>query len=222
MALQAERVDVVPGKQACIGRAVRKMARGAALKLERRMLVNKRACGLSVALHADGILIGARLEQIVLEGAMGIVAVGAFHQPFRNAVMKWLRKRRLNVRVALKAEARLLHLEQECLCFELVHAVATGAADAGVSVGCTFEVGVVTGVAAQALFVNFPRSGLGELKYFGRNPAAFDMGLAGSVAAFAGHSFAAVLECQLVMRIVGEAFHLALVADGAAICSGIA
>src|ERR1700722_15047151 len=100
MTLQTQRIDVVAGEQAWVGGAVRKMAGGTALKLEGRMFVDKRTKGLCMALRADCVLIRARFEQLVLEGAMGIMAVGADQHTFIHFVVEWLGEGGLYVGVA--------------------------------------------------------------------------------------------------------------------------
>src|SRR5260370_5255648 len=135
--------------------------------------------------------------------------------------MEWLRKSRLDVRMALIAEGRLFRSEQCRLRFKLVDAVAAGATDEGFSVGGPLEVRVLTNVASQALLLHLFRCCLCELKNPGRNPAAFNMGLTRSVAAFARHTFAAMLKFQLAMRIIVEALHLVLMAQGAGFFSDV-
>jgi hypothetical protein len=100
MTLQTQRIDVVADEQAWVGGAVRKMAGGTALKLERRMLVDKGAKGFRMALRADCVLIRARFEQLVLEGAMGIMAVSADQHSFIHFVMEWLGEGGLYIGVA--------------------------------------------------------------------------------------------------------------------------
>jgi len=56
---------------------VRKMARGAALSLDRRVLVNEWSEGLDVALGANGILRGTSPKEIRLEGSVRVVAIRA-------------------------------------------------------------------------------------------------------------------------------------------------
>jgi hypothetical protein len=55
------------------------MARGAALGLDGRMLVNERSQGVDVTLGADRILGRTNVEQFWLEGAMRVVAVRALY-----------------------------------------------------------------------------------------------------------------------------------------------
>jgi len=129
--------------------------------------------------------------------------------------MEGLGERRLNVCMALVAEGGLACSEQYGLRFGLVDAVTTGAADESIAMGGPIEVRVIAGMAGQAPFRDLFRCRFCELKDLGRIPAAIDMGLARSVAAFACHSLAAVLKGQLGMRIAGEALHLILMAGGA-------
>ena len=117
--------------------------------------------------------------------------------------------------MALIAECRLLRLEHLCLRFELVRAVAADATDLSLAVSGALEVGVITDVASETLLLHLSRRSLCELKDVACYAAALNVGLAGSVAAFAGHAFAAVFKSQLGMRVVGEALHLGLMAHGA-------
>ena len=129
--------------------------------------------------------------------------------------MERLGKRRLNVCMALVAEGGLIRFEQGGLRFGLVDTVATGAADESIAMGGPVKIRVIANMASQASLSNLFRGCCCESKDLGRIPAAIDMGLAGSVAALACHSLAAVLKCQLGMRISGEALHLVLMAGGA-------
>jgi hypothetical protein len=117
--------------------------------------------------------------------------------------------------MALVAEGGLIRFEQGGLRFGLVDTVATGAADEGIAMGGPVEIRVIANMAGQASRSNLFWGCFGELEDLGRVPATVDMGLAGSVAALACDSLAAVLKCQLGMRIFGEALHLVLMAGGA-------
>ena len=79
VALQAEAVHVVASQQARVRRSVRNVARGTALSLDGRMLVNERPQGIDVALGADGILGRTNTKLVRLEGAMRVVAVRALY-----------------------------------------------------------------------------------------------------------------------------------------------
>jgi hypothetical protein len=135
--------------------------------------------------------------------------------------MERLGKRRLNVCMALVAEGGLIRFEQGGLRFGLVDTVAAGAADESIAMGGPVKIRVIANMASQASLSNLFRGRCCESKDLGRIPAAIDMGLAGSVAALAGHSLAAVLKCQLGMRISGEALHLVLMAGGTGIGSDV-
>ena len=111
MALQAQRVHVIAREQTWIRRTMWEMAGRAPLDLEGRVLVYERACGLCVTLGADGVLVRARKQQFVLEGAVGIMAVRADQHALGNLMVKWLCERRLHIRMAAIAELRLRDLQ---------------------------------------------------------------------------------------------------------------
>ena len=136
-------------------------------------------------------------------------------------MMERLGKRRLNVCMALVAEGGLIRFEQGGLRFGLVDTVATGAADESIAMGGPVKIRVIANMAGQASLSNLFRGCCREAKDLGRIPAAIDVGLAGSVAALACHSLAAVLKCQLGMRIFGEALHLVLMAGGTGFCPDV-
>ena len=92
MALHTEGVDVVPGKQSRVRGPVRRVARNASLGLDGRMLVNKRPSSLGVALGADRVLIGSRLQVLGLKTSVGVVAIAAAHQSFIHLVVERLRE----------------------------------------------------------------------------------------------------------------------------------
>ena len=83
------------------------VAQTAAFRSDWRVLINKRPCFFRMALYTDGVPGDAALQFLLLEGAMGIVAIAASHQPFIHFMMERLRKSRLHVRVAGIAELRL-------------------------------------------------------------------------------------------------------------------
>ena len=112
-------------------------------------------------------------------------------------MVEWLRKSCLGVRMASIAERRLLRLKHLGLSFKLVGAVAARTTDQSLTVSGPLEVGVRANVAGQALLLHLFRRCLRELEDIARNPTALDMGLTGSVAAFACHALAAVFKSQL-------------------------
>src|SRR5271166_1620325 len=88
MALVTQRVDTRHVQQAGILRTVRSVAGHAPLGLNRRVLVHERPTRLGVTFRADRILIGRRLEVVVAEGAVRVVAIGAPYQTLVDLVMK--------------------------------------------------------------------------------------------------------------------------------------
>lgn len=111
MALQAERIHITPRQQARIGRSMREVAGGATLGLHRWMFENEWAGGLRMALHAYRVLIGCRLQPLLLKRSVRIVAIAAAHQPFIDLVMKGLGEIRLDIRMAPVTERRLRCLQ---------------------------------------------------------------------------------------------------------------
>src|SRR6266702_224763 len=204
MTLQAKSVDVAHIQQTRIRRAVRRVARDASLGLDYRMLVCERPRVLRVALGADRVLIGRRPQVLVLERAMGVVAIAAFDQTFIHSVVEGLRERRLHVRMARIAELRLRNLQQARLRLRLVYAVATDAAHAGFAVGRALKVRMRPRVAAQASLVHLLRRLLADPSDLGYIAAAFNVGLAAPVATFAGRALAAMQQPELGVRAAVE------------------
>ena len=188
------------------------MARGAALGLDGRMLVDERTGSLDVALGADGILGRANAELVRLESAVRIMAVTAAHQAFVYSVMKWLRKSRFHVRVAGIAKLWLRYLEKALLSRKLMHAVAAGATYLCFAVGRAFEIGMSANVTTKALVVNQFCGGLAELEDLRYISAGFDVSLAGSVAVLARDAFTAMHEGHARVRIFREFTYQVLMA----------
>ena len=111
VAPEAQRVQIANVQQARVGRSVRRVARDAALGLDYGMLKDKRTCGLGVALGADRVLIGSRLQLLAFESAMRIVTIAAAQQPFIDFVMERLREGWFHVGVAGVAKLRLRDFE---------------------------------------------------------------------------------------------------------------
>src|ERR1700687_4690823 len=82
-----------------------------------------------VALGADGVAGGGGAQQLVLRGAVRIVAIGALQQTFVDAVMNRLRELRLDIGVTGVAEVGLSGLQQIDLLPGRMHGVAAEAAD---------------------------------------------------------------------------------------------
>src|SRR5947209_20012062 len=79
VALKAKLIHVVARQQSGVGRSMRRMAERASLGLHYRVLVDERSGIFLVTLDADGVTLHGRLCHTLLEGAVGIVAIGACH-----------------------------------------------------------------------------------------------------------------------------------------------
>ncbi len=106
VALQAQRVHVVPRKQAGIRRSVGEMAGETALSLDGWMFIHKGSHCIGVTFHADCILVCAGLQHLVLKCAVWIMAVAAFQQAFIDLVVEGLREGSLYIGVALITKLR--------------------------------------------------------------------------------------------------------------------
>jgi hypothetical protein len=197
------------------------MARAATLSLYGRVLINEWSQRVDMAFGANGILGRTDFNEVWLEGAVRIVAVAAFDQPFVDLVVEWLHKSRLSVGMALVTEAWLRRFEHPGLAFKLVDAVAARTTKEGFAVSGSFEVGVLANMARQALLIHLLRRRLRELKDLAPVAAALNMGLARAMATLACHAFAAVLEGQLGVRVVAETLGLSLMACGAGFSSDV-
>jgi hypothetical protein len=155
MALEAECVYIADIQQASIGRAVRGVACGAALRFNYRMLEDEWACGLGVALGADRILIRGGLQHLALEGAVRIMAVAAGHEPFIHFVVKWLSKLRFDIRVAGVAKLWLGDFEEIGFACERMYAVTVRATYLGLAMRRALKVRVRFGVTGQTARVDF-------------------------------------------------------------------
>ena len=111
MALQAQRVYIVAGEQTWIWRTMRDMTKAAALGLDRRMLVDKGAGDLGVALHTDCISGDATAQLLLLECPVRIVTVTAAYQSFVHLMVEGLRESWLYICVACVTELWLRNLE---------------------------------------------------------------------------------------------------------------
>jgi len=110
VALQTKEALLAADQQHAIDASVRRVARGAAFHLYRRVLEDKRAPFLRVALGAR--FPSALPQRGAIGGSVRIVAIGTFHQAFRHAMMGRQRELRLDVAMAPEAEFRLRLLEQ--------------------------------------------------------------------------------------------------------------
>ena len=110
VALQAEKSPFAAQEIVSRDAAVRAMARHAALHFDCCVLENIRPALLHVATDAD-FKVGL-LEQGPAQRAMGIVAIGALHQPFRHSVMSGQCELRLDRRMTGETQLRLRLCEQ--------------------------------------------------------------------------------------------------------------
>jgi hypothetical protein len=191
------------------------MACDATLGLDHVVLVDKWACGLGVALGADRILLRARLQALLVERPVGIVAIGALDESLFHFVMEGHVELRPGIGVALEAELRLRNLEQVLLVFAGVYAMAAYTADIGLAVTGALKVGVLTLVASQAACIHFLGIGFGGVEYFGNVTAAIHVRLARSVAVLAGDAVLAVRESEPAVGVGGETLAHFFVACGA-------
>jgi hypothetical protein len=96
-----------------------------------------------------------------------------------------------------------------------MHAVASNAAHIAFTVGGALEVGVLAGVAIQALRIHLFRAVLGGIEDLGYISAALHVGFARAVAVLAGDSLLAMHLGHLGMRIRSESLGNFLVTSGA-------
>ena len=214
MALHAHGVHVGAIEQARIRSAVWCVAGSAPLGLYNVMLIDKRARRLGMALDANSVLLGGRLEALLFEGAVRIVAVGALHQPLVHFVVEGHGELRLDVGVALVAERRLCSLQQRIF-FAGMNVMAADAAYVPLTMCRALEVGMLAVVAALAHTIHFIRRRLDRVKDLGGIAAAFNVRLAGSMACLAGDSGLAMLLGQFAVRIGTEPLRLRFMAAGA-------
>jgi hypothetical protein len=101
-----------------------------------------------------------------------------------------------------------------------MHGVAAQAAYVGLGVRRAEEVGMRGGVTAEAGLIHLLGGGCGQIEDLGLVAAGLDMRLARPMAALAGDAFAAMLQCQLGMRIGAELTRFLSVTGGAgAVCA---
>src|SRR5271154_2078608 len=154
MALQTECIHVRRVQQTRIGRAVRRMANGAAFGLHDWMLINEGPGSFCMAFHANCVLVGCGLELRGLKCAMRIVAVAALHQSFIYFVMERLCECRFQVCMAGVAKLRLRYLQQTRLVLKLMNTMTTDAAQVGLAMFGAFKVGMRGCVAAKASLID--------------------------------------------------------------------
>src|SRR5208283_4363688 len=92
------------------------------------MFIRKRSCFVRMACEAHLVLRSRGTQLTGLEPAVGIVAVGAFHQAFVNAMVERPVELLFLVQMARVAKIRLLHLQKVLALFGMVRIVAVRAA----------------------------------------------------------------------------------------------
>jgi len=185
MALVAERVDGRHVQQAGVLGTVRSVASQTPLGLDRDVFIDERPARLGVALSADRVLIGRGLQVVGSEGAVHVVAIAARDQAFFHFVVERHIERRFSVGVALKAERRLLSLQQIFFFLALMNAVAANTADLRLGVGRAVKVRVRSHVTGQALGVNLFGRVLRGIEYLAHVAAARHVIGSGTVTALA-------------------------------------
>lgn len=186
MALQANRIHIGSVQQPRIRPAVRRVACSAALGLDHRVLIHKRAGRLRVALGAHRVLLRGTHKALPSKGAVRVVAVGALYQSLFHFVMEGHGELRLDISVALETKLRLSGLEQVLRDARSVNAVAGDAAYIAFSVSRALKVRVLSLVAAEALLVHFFRCCLGRVEDLRYIAAAVNVRFAGTMTPFAG------------------------------------
>jgi len=204
VALVAQRVDVGHIEQARVLRAVRRVAAQATLGFDGCMFKDKRTARLSMALGADGVLIGGGLEVVVAKSAVGIVAVAALDQAFVDLVVEGHVEGRFYIRMALKTERRLGDFKQSCIGRRVMHRVTADATDIGLGVRRAKEVWMRVGMAAKAGLIDYLRRCCSQIDDLGLVSAGLDVRFARTMAALAGDAFAAMFQSQFGMGVGAE------------------
>lgn len=203
VALEADVVHVGAIEQLRVWASVRRMACGAALDLDHRVIIDPGSGLRLVALDAHRILQGSGLRALLLVCAMGIVAVRALNQSFVHLVMEGHGELWLDVRVALKAKRRLRGLEQVFF-LAVVNVVAADAAHIALGMSRAVKVLVLALMAAEAQMIYLLGSCVGGIEYPGFVAAAFNVRFARAVAVLTGDPGTAVRLRRFSVRIGSE------------------
>ena len=164
MAFQAHREHGGAVERARIRAPVRVMAALAALHTNGRVLEHERSALVGMASrarlvvaeglgdHARGMRRAPRSDRC----AVRVMAVGAFHRTFVDAMLERHLKPRANLEVAAVAKRRLRVGQQRAELVRVVNRVATGAADLGRQVGgpADMHLAEVPGVTAHAAILS--------------------------------------------------------------------
>lgn len=195
VAFEAKGEDLGAAQEAGVETAMGEMAGGAAIDADGGVFKGEGAALVDVALEAGLFVLEARGDHAGTGGhapgggvgAVGIMAVGALHEAFVDAVFDGLGELGLDVGVALVAELGLGFGEELAGRGGLVDGMTGGAGDVGGGVGGAADVGAgeLFGVAGEAVVEGGAGGELGEGDDFGFVAFAFDMGAAGAVAGLA-------------------------------------
>ncbi|MGC1619094.1 MAG: hypothetical protein WA765_11465 [Candidatus Acidiferrum sp.] len=198
VALQAKQIDVADLQHVRIRPAVRQMARLASIDLYGSVLVYKRSLFVDVTFEADGVLRRGSPHLLGAHRTVHVVTITALHQPFIHSMME--RHFELSFLLEMACEAKLgLGLdEQKLRFFCVVGRMAGNAADVILRVDRVDDVHVLraAGMTGQAARVDLLCRGLLECEDLGLVPAAVNVGLARTMAAFAAVPLWAFLGIQ--------------------------
>src|SRR5579862_2212795 len=166
--LQAQHVHYADFQQSRIGGTMRRVATAATVRFHRHMLVDERSLLVGVALVADCISAGQVLCVAQRRGAVRVMAVGASHQPFLDAVVIRLGEIRLFGRVAAVAKLGLVFYQQMFFLLRVMRRVAIEASNLAAGMRGLAEVGllVAVAVATQAAGACLAPRVFAEDKYF--------------------------------------------------------
>ncbi len=124
---------------------------------------------------------------------------------------------RFDIGVALEAQRGLRDLQQMLRILAGVDAMTVDAAYVCLAMCGALEIGMLPGVALEAIGAGLPGRGLGGIKDLGGVAAAIDMGLSRAMAVFTCDALAAVHLRHLCVRIGSKALGYIFVAAGAGI-----
>src|SRR5690242_866399 len=214
MTLQAEQVHLGAFQKPRIGRAMRSMADGAALYLDRLMFIYERSGFVRVTLEANQILRHRGSQLPRQKSAMRVVAVRAFHDAFVYAVMKGPVELLLLVEMAGVAERRLTLFQEKLAFFCVMGIMAINAADSVLEVNRARVIAVFLPVlvAIQAARTDFRSRGSFKRKNLGFVSATVHVGFTRAMTRLAPMPFGALFRIQSSheMRRILEALVKAL------------
>src|SRR5579862_8805840 len=142
MAFQAHQVYLAALQQPRIIRSVRCVACCASFRLEHRMLENKGARLIGVALVANCVVRRSSAQLPCVKSAMRIVAVRTLNQSFVYAMVKGPRKLLTHFQMAAVTKLWLLLFHQVVAFLGVMRIVAIGAADIVLQVRGAPKIGV--------------------------------------------------------------------------------